>query len=126
MNQLIVLFLLALAQVAHVNGECANACNGHGTCTSYDMCICYRNWMANDCSEFDDRELCGAASAAGAMHPVAVGVISRDARSAPDHHILTEPCLVALRRIAGGIVLLEHLASDDVVAVAVLRVEAVE
>lgn len=51
MNQLIVLFLLALAQVAHVNGECANACNGHGTCTSYDMCICYRNWMANDCSE---------------------------------------------------------------------------
>ena len=25
-------------------GEC-KACNGHGTCTSYDMCICYRNWI---------------------------------------------------------------------------------
>lgn len=33
------------------NGECANACNGHGKCTSYDMCICNRNWQANDCSE---------------------------------------------------------------------------
>jgi len=34
-----------------VNAECANACNGHGKCTSYDMCICNRNWQANDCSE---------------------------------------------------------------------------
>jgi len=33
------------------NGECANACNGHGRCTSYDMCVCQRNWQANDCSE---------------------------------------------------------------------------
>jgi hypothetical protein len=35
----------------NVYGECANACNGHGRCTSYDMCICNRNWQANDCSE---------------------------------------------------------------------------
>ena len=34
-----------------VRSECANACNGHGKCTSYDMCICYRNWQAGDCSE---------------------------------------------------------------------------
>jgi hypothetical protein len=34
-----------------VDAECANACNGHGRCTSYDMCICHRNWQANDCSE---------------------------------------------------------------------------
>eukprot|EP00339_Tiarina_fusa_P012254 CAMPEP_0117051460 /NCGR_PEP_ID=MMETSP0472-20121206/35552_1 /TAXON_ID=693140 ORGANISM="Tiarina fusus, Strain LIS" /NCGR_SAMPLE_ID=MMETSP0472 /ASSEMBLY_ACC=CAM_ASM_000603 /LENGTH=72 /DNA_ID=CAMNT_0004765675 /DNA_START=29 /DNA_END=244 /DNA_ORIENTATION=+ len=33
------------------NAECANACNGHGRCTSYDMCVCQRNWQANDCSE---------------------------------------------------------------------------
>jgi hypothetical protein len=33
------------------DAECANACNGHGKCTSYDMCICNRNWQANDCSE---------------------------------------------------------------------------
>lgn len=31
--------------------ECPNGCNGHGKCTSYDMCICNRNWQANDCSE---------------------------------------------------------------------------
>jgi len=50
MNQ--VLLLLALLGFAtRVASECANACNGHGTCTSYDMCICYRNWQANDCSE---------------------------------------------------------------------------
>lgn len=34
-----------------VTGECANACNGNGQCTSYDMCICNKNWQANDCSE---------------------------------------------------------------------------
>lgn len=46
-------FVTALsANVAMVvNGECANACNGHGRCTSYDMCVCQRNWQANDCSE---------------------------------------------------------------------------
>jgi len=34
-----------------VNAECPNACSSHGVCTNYDMCQCYRNWMANDCSE---------------------------------------------------------------------------
>jgi len=43
--------MLGLAMVASAAGECANACNGHGKCTSYDMCICHRNWQANDCSE---------------------------------------------------------------------------
>lgn len=33
------------------SAECPNGCNGHGKCTSYDMCICNRNWQANDCSE---------------------------------------------------------------------------
>jgi hypothetical protein len=48
-------FVLVLASLASfagvVDAECANACNGHGKCTSYDMCICNRNWQANDCSE---------------------------------------------------------------------------
>jgi len=42
-------FFATLAGFA--DAECANACNGHGKCTSYDMCICNRNWQANDCSE---------------------------------------------------------------------------
>lgn len=41
-----------VASVATIaSAECPNACNGHGKCTSYDMCICNRNWQANDCSE---------------------------------------------------------------------------
>ena len=44
--------LCLLATTWHVaDAECANACNGHGKCTSYDMCICNRNWQAADCSE---------------------------------------------------------------------------
>ena len=31
--------------------ECPNACSSHGRCGAFDMCQCYRNWMANDCSE---------------------------------------------------------------------------
>lgn len=42
---------LVLASFIGTNGECANGCSGHGRCTSYDMCVCNRNWMANDCSE---------------------------------------------------------------------------
>jgi len=49
MISIIVLSLLAYAGV--VNAECPNACSSHGKCGAYDMCICYRNWMANDCSE---------------------------------------------------------------------------
>ena len=43
--------LIATSLVNTANAECANACNGHGKCTAYDMCICNRNWQANDCSE---------------------------------------------------------------------------
>jgi len=42
---------VSAVMVSVTNGECANACNGHGRCTSYDMCVCNRNWLANDCSE---------------------------------------------------------------------------
>jgi len=45
------LLVAASTFIAVVKSECANACNGHGKCTSYDMCICNRNWQANDCSE---------------------------------------------------------------------------
>jgi len=49
------MYLIAVALVlgflANVNAECPNACSAHGKCGAYDQCICYRNWMANDCSE---------------------------------------------------------------------------
>jgi hypothetical protein len=42
--------VLALALAAGVNAECPNACSGHGDCTNYDQCFCYRNWEGADCS----------------------------------------------------------------------------
>jgi len=48
---LLVLFSIAVSYLSLVAAECPNACSAHGKCTNYDMCICYRNWMANDCSE---------------------------------------------------------------------------
>lgn len=51
MRQLIIVLISLLGCAHYVNSECANACNGHGKCTSYDMCICNRNWQASDCSE---------------------------------------------------------------------------
>ena len=48
----ILLVAVSFAAIANVaNAECANACNGHGTCNAYDMCLCNRNWQASDCSE---------------------------------------------------------------------------
>lgn len=43
--------LLLAAAAGMVAAECPNACSGHGTCGSNDMCSCYRNWQAADCSE---------------------------------------------------------------------------
>lgn len=37
--------------IAITSSECANACSGHGVCSLFDMCNCYRNWQASDCSE---------------------------------------------------------------------------
>lgn len=43
--------VLSASLLGVANAECPNACSSHGICTNYDMCQCYRNWMANDCSE---------------------------------------------------------------------------
>lgn len=43
--------LIGLAVLACVRAECPNACSGHGDCTRFDMCQCWRNWQAADCSE---------------------------------------------------------------------------
>lgn len=51
MNKLLVLCLTTLGLLGLVSAECPNACSAHGKCGAYDMCLCYRNWMSNDCSE---------------------------------------------------------------------------
>jgi hypothetical protein len=43
--------VLALALGVAVNAECPNACSGHGSCSKFDMCDCYSNYQAADCSE---------------------------------------------------------------------------
>jgi len=43
--------VLGASLLGMASAECPNACSSHGICTNYDMCECYRNWMANDCSE---------------------------------------------------------------------------
>eukprot|EP01041_Mallomonas_annulata_P006727 gene6728-13624_t len=42
---------LLVTLLVYVRAECPNACSSHGRCGAFDMCICFRNWMANDCSE---------------------------------------------------------------------------
>jgi len=49
MHSFVALIVASLLSV--VISECPNACSSHGRCGAYDMCQCYRNWMANDCSE---------------------------------------------------------------------------
>ena len=42
---------LSLTASPLVSAECTNACSGHGDCTAFEMCNCWRNWMGNDCSQ---------------------------------------------------------------------------
>jgi hypothetical protein len=50
-NKIASTVLLGAGILSVTNAECPNACSSHGVCSNYDMCLCYRNWMANDCSE---------------------------------------------------------------------------
>jgi len=51
MFKIIISAIILACGLNLIAGECPNACSAHGKCGAYDMCICYRNWMANDCSE---------------------------------------------------------------------------
>ena len=46
-----LLFLVVGSFLQTILAECPNACSAHGKCGAYDMCSCFRNWVANDCSE---------------------------------------------------------------------------
>ena len=78
-------FCLTLLDLAHA--ECPNACSAHGRCGAYDMCICYRNWMAHDCSErvcqFDkghiDSPKGDLDSSSGKLSGPSVNVVANDA-----------------------------------------------
>jgi len=43
--------IISASLVGLAVSECPNACSGHGSCSSFDMCTCYRNWQAADCSQ---------------------------------------------------------------------------
>ena len=49
-NLIMKVFMLTVLLVP-TNGECPNACSGHGNCGAFDMCVCQRNWMGGDCGE---------------------------------------------------------------------------
>lgn len=51
MKFVIAMILAVATMISMVAAECPNACSAHGKCGAYDMCLCYRNWMSNDCSE---------------------------------------------------------------------------
>jgi hypothetical protein len=46
----VCLFILVTAPWL-VSSECPNACSGHGDCSAFDACRCYKDWMASDCSQ---------------------------------------------------------------------------
>ena len=46
-----LIMTLLFNYITITSSECANACSGHGVCSLFDMCNCYRNWQASDCSE---------------------------------------------------------------------------
>lgn len=46
---LVALLIALLSQPAAA--ECPNACSGHGDCSAFDACLCFKDWMASDCSQ---------------------------------------------------------------------------
>jgi hypothetical protein len=87
MVQVYLIACVVATILSFVAAECPNACSSHGKCGAYDMCICYRNWMANDCSEricqfglaHVDSPKGDLDASSGALSGPAVNVIPNDA-----------------------------------------------
>jgi hypothetical protein len=48
----IVRALAAAALIAAAaRASCPNQCSGHGSCAANDICSCYADWQAADCSQ---------------------------------------------------------------------------
>jgi hypothetical protein len=45
------MLLLSLALLSTTLAECPGACSGHGTCGSYDQCVCFKGFMGGDCND---------------------------------------------------------------------------
>lgn len=50
MNKLFLFASVFAVLLSIVSSECPNGCSGAGSCTSRDMCSCYKNYQGNDCS----------------------------------------------------------------------------
>lgn len=49
--KIFVIVLIFSSFIIITNSECHNGCSGHGNCEAWDMCLCWRNWQGNDCSD---------------------------------------------------------------------------
>jgi hypothetical protein len=73
MRLAVVAVAAVAALAAYANAECANACSGHGICSTSDQCDCFPNYRAADCSERTFRDGgCGLIFLFGCNHSFSV------------------------------------------------------
>ncbi len=51
MRGLAVAAMVLVSAFALAVARCPTGCSGHGTCTTDDVCKCYKNWQGADCAD---------------------------------------------------------------------------